>query len=952
MSNRFELTKIAASIAVWGGVALVSSQTMAATPLAGTNISNIATASYVDNTNTPRTVTSNEVTTAVAQVGSFTLVNDRSTTTTPSGKVEMHHVLTNTGNGTDTFTFDLENLNTPTKNTFDFAPNQFAVYLDKNLDGVPDDAVNLASTNTPVELKAGESVGLIVVATTPNTATAGQMDQLKLEATAGQQALYVPGKDVQSNTDTVTITAGAVVSLTKAASINSAKVGDEIEYTLTFQNTGNATATNVAIFDILPSNVTYVPNSARYSSSASPLTDIDTDSDNYQFNAAKNTLLLNIPELAANKSATLKFKVIVKDTQLKTVDNTAYVDPNGKPSVPSDPTKPNVPLEIEDAVPPTTSTPDGPQPSNESKVPVVALHKGAINDTSTSAFTDTETAAGSGDDEIELTGQKDGVPVIFGGSTKVDGNKIVVHNSGNSVDTYNLTVDRNALAHFTGTDKLPDGTIVDILKSDGSTPITDTNGDGTVDTGPIQPGQSAEFVIRVTLPNGSTHTVGYSFLVNSTSIATSTVDTLKLATGPITANSVDLVNKETGDPEKGTGTGTNTPVQDESTPPGTPITYDATIKNNGNVPDNYVITVPNVPTDWKVEIFEKDSSGNCTTTKVTNSGNIQNGGEKSFCVTITPPPGTPAGTEKDIKVEIKSPSTGTSDFIVYQVEVAEKRGLVFAPDRQGQVAPGGTVEYVHTLTNTGNVVEGAAGVKADAAKTAYEYDLQLAWTSTMTDVNTSIYVDLNGNGQADTSELITGTTPAALNASLKTLLETSGGTTPADKGLSPNESIQIIVKVQTPATATAGEKDTTILTFKPTGTGAPASVSVTDLTTINLGQVRLSKTQAVVAACDADVPTKPLVVAADSAYTTANLKAKPGECIYYRVTAVNDGNEDAKDVNIADMVPSYTTYVANSIKPTTGTTAPTATNNEVRYNIGTLTPAATATLEFAVKVDQ
>jgi len=385
MKLDFKLSTVAASLAVIGGVALASSQLMAATPLAGTNISNIATASYVDNTNTPRTVTSNEVTTAVAQVGSFTLVNDRSATTTPSGKVEMHHVLTNTGNGTDTFTLQLNN---KSGGTFDFESGKFAVYLDKNLDGVPDDAVNLATANTAVELKSGESAGLIVVATTPNTATAGQMDQLELVATATQQTLYVSGQGTKSNTDTVTITAGAVVSLTKAASINSAKVGDEIEYTLTFKNTGNATATNVAIFDILPTNVTYVTNSARYSGSTVALTDIETDTDNYQFNLAKKTLLLNIPELAANKTATLKFKVIVNDTQLNTVDNTAYVDPNGKPSDPSDPTKPNVPLEIGDAVPPTTSTPDGPQPSNESKVPVVSVHKGAINDTSTSAFTD------------------------------------------------------------------------------------------------------------------------------------------------------------------------------------------------------------------------------------------------------------------------------------------------------------------------------------------------------------------------------------------------------------------------------------------------------------------------------------------------------------------------------------------------------------------------------------
>ncbi len=47
-----------------------------------------------------------------------------------------------------------------------------------------------------------------------------------------------------------------------------------------------------------------------------------------------------------------------------------------------------------------------------------------------------------------------------------------------------------------------------------------------------------------------------------------------------------------------------------------------------------------------------------------------------------------------------------------QVKVAEKRGLSFTPDRQGQVAPGGTVEYVHVLTNSGNVTEGVSRVSS------------------------------------------------------------------------------------------------------------------------------------------------------------------------------------------------------------------------------------------------
>lgn len=926
MKHNFQLSKIAASLAVMGGVVFVSSQAMAATPVAGTNISNVATASYTDNTGTTRTVTSNEVKTVVEQVGSFTLVQDRSVTTVPNGQATMSHILTNTGNGTDTFTISLADLdNHASGSTFDFASDKFAVYIDKNKDGVPDDAVNLNVPGKTIELQAGEDVGLVVVATTPNTATTGQFDKLQLTATASKTNLYSASSI--NNTDTVTITSGAVVTITKAASISTAKVGEEIEYTLTFKNTGNAAATNVAIFDILPANVTYVGDSARYSGSATALTDANDAADTYQYDPTNKRFLFNIANLAANTTGTLKFKVAVQSSALNSVNNTAYVDPNGKDDG-SLYTITDVPT-----TPPTT-TPTGTTPSNESKVPVVGTYKGALNDTADSAFTDTETAAGSGDDKIQLANSKVGVPVVFGQSTR-DGDKVVVHNSGDRVDTYNLTVDRDALAAsaasaaFPGTVALPTGTIVEILKADGATPATDTNGDGVVDTGPIQPGEKVQFVVRVTLPSSSAHTVGYSFTLESTSITNQVKDTLKLSTGPVIGNSVDLVNKPNSTTENGTGAGTAAHVESQTTPPAVPVTFDATIKNTGNVADNYTITVPNVPAGWTVEIFEKDGNGYCTTTKVTNSGNIVAGAAKSFCVTVTPPAGTPAGDTKNIQMNIESPSTGTADNITYKVEVAEKRGLSFTPDRQGQVAPGGTVEYVHVLTNSGNVIEGVSS----------KYPLEIDWSSTLSGANTSVYVDLNKNGKADTAELITGADADAMNVSLNNLLK---GTNGAD-GLSQNESIQIIVKVEAPAIATAGVTDTTVVTFKPTGTNTPLNVSVTDLTTINLGQVRLLKTQAL-GSCTA-APT--------TGFDATNVFAKPGECVYYRVTASNDGNVNATNVVISDMVPSYTTYLSGSIKPaTTVTTAPTTTSKEVKYTVGTLTPSESATLEFGVKVDQ
>ncbi|WP_314915141.1 hypothetical protein [Acinetobacter harbinensis] len=87
MKNNFQLSKLAASLAVMGGMSLFSGQLMAAAPLAGTNISNVATASYTDNTGTQQVVTSNEVKTLVAQIGGFTLEADRSAQTTANEPV-------------------------------------------------------------------------------------------------------------------------------------------------------------------------------------------------------------------------------------------------------------------------------------------------------------------------------------------------------------------------------------------------------------------------------------------------------------------------------------------------------------------------------------------------------------------------------------------------------------------------------------------------------------------------------------------------------------------------------------------------------------------------------------------------------------------------------------------------------------------------------------------------
>lgn len=925
MKNNFQLSKLAASLAVMGGMSLFSGQLMAAAPLAGTNISNVATASYTDNTGTQQVVTSNEVKTLVAQIGSFTLEADRTAQTTPNGQVSLSHILTNTGNGTDKFSIGLDSLHA---GTFDFDMSKVAVYLDRNKDGIPDNSVALKLGDL-IELAAGESVGLVIVATTPSTAIQGQLDQIKITATATQTALYSDA--TKTNDDKVSITTGAVMQITKAASVSVTQTGKEIEYTLTFKNTGNTTATNVAIFDVLPASVTFKTGSARYSGQVGALTETDTDLDNFEYNTAKKAFLLNIPEVKANTTGTLKFIVTVNtDTKAGDIKNTAYADPDGKPVDPNTPSGPRGPIKIGD-LPNTPNTPNTSEDplnpttvsSNPSIVKVEGTYSGSVNDSLTDAFKD-GIVSSKGDDLITVAGQQ-GVPVLFGNGGVSE--QIVVHNDGNATDTYNLTINK---ATFDTFGVLPVGSIVEILKADGSTPVTDTNGDGVVDTGPIAAGEIAQFVVRVTLPTGQVIvTPGVGVKLVSTSVKNAEVDTIKLVISALTANSVDLVNRpDKNDPskDKGTGPGTAIVVDTATTAPATPTIFDITIKNSGNISDNYVITVPNVPIDWTVEVFEKDNNGNCTSSKVTNSGNIAQGASKSFCLVVTPPAGTPADTTKDIKVEIKSPATGTKDDITFNVRVAEQRQLTFTPDRQGQVAPGGTIVYSHVLTNTGNVTEGTVAVRP----------IDIDWSSTLQGANTSVYVDINNNGKIDAEELITGSNSAARSLSLNEILAKINASNTA-AGLSQNEAVTIFVKVEAPATVSAGESDTTIISFKPTGNNKPLEVSITDRTVINLGSVRLVKTQGLSANCT-DQPT---------AYVSTNLAAKPGQCVYYKIVASNDGNADATNVVISDTVPNYTQLYTGSLKPAQATEL----KGQISYNADRLTPAASATLEFAVKVD-
>ena len=144
---------------------LVTAPAQAAAPIAGTTIGNAASATYKDASGTDRTATSNTVTTVVQQVGSFTITADRTATVSPGGQVFFPHIITNTGNGNETYTLGAANA---TGDSFDLTG--LTIYADADKNGIPDNTTAITSTGV---LASGATFGIVVVGSAPGSVVSG-----------------------------------------------------------------------------------------------------------------------------------------------------------------------------------------------------------------------------------------------------------------------------------------------------------------------------------------------------------------------------------------------------------------------------------------------------------------------------------------------------------------------------------------------------------------------------------------------------------------------------------------------------------------------------------------------------------------------------------------------------------------------------------------------------------
>lgn len=300
----------------------------AAGTTAGTDITNTATVNYSVSGVAQTALNSNTSTFKVDRKVNLTVAAGSATTTSPgSTAVAVMYTVTNTGNGTDSFTFAGTN---QTGDNFDVS--NIKVYQDN---GATANAFDAGDTlvSGPISFNADQSLKFFIVSDIPLTATNSQSAIVQLTATTtstvtagadNPNAVDVvfadtgsDGKESANNTYNISSASLAVVKSAAVISdpINNATnpkaiPGAVIEYTITVTNSGAAAAAAVVLTDNIPANTTYLASSMKLN--AASLTDAADADGGATAGAPVSSISVNAGTVAASGgTATVKFRVTV-----------------------------------------------------------------------------------------------------------------------------------------------------------------------------------------------------------------------------------------------------------------------------------------------------------------------------------------------------------------------------------------------------------------------------------------------------------------------------------------------------------------------------------------------------------------------------------------------------------------------------------------------------------------
>jgi len=560
-----------------------------------------------------------------------------------------------------------------------------------------------------------------------------------------------------------------------------------------------------------------------------------------------------------------------------------------------------------------------------------------------------------------------------------------IWNTGNGEDTFDLSIDLvNDREGNPLTVPFPTGTTFSIFQADGITPFLDTNSNSTIDTGPLNPGDSVLVVVVVEPPAtlfGDNSTFGWDATLIATSgtdsgISNAVTDHLS----EITQSKIDLTNDGTYNsncatsdltpipPVDGTSCDDSVDESDPNSYQGEGLGPEASGVNtidlviggtthfplwahnidpgNGGATDSYNLAFSNTnfdpgvaPDGWTVQFFESGNGTDCSAvgSVITNTGTLTPGSNIIACVGITLDADLVAnGQEIDIFFRAQSPTSGVEDLKVDSFLLIENPAIAIIPDSSGQGSPGGFINYPHEIQNSGNT-------NLECVNVSVVDDLIAdGWTS-------QVILDVNGDGLEDPGDV--------------PFTEQFDSTTP----MTPGQQINILVKIFVPSTASNGTINTSVVTVTAnqddldtaadTCTGTVVTDFSTDVTTANDADAVIIKSQALDADCDGTEDVT-------DSFVTTSFEVDPQQCVLYQLETTNTGVERMLNLVINDLTPAFTTYLkaaeacvvndgtATTCEATPWPNAPAdGGTGIISVTIPSLEPGGDITLNFGIQVE-
>lgn len=939
---------------------------VAQTASASTVIQSQASASYVDFDGATQVATSNIVQTTIQQVGGFTASAGLTKSAGKGASVAVMHTITNTGNGSDTFTIEIKD-NPAESNQF----TSIDVFADVNADGLADTTNSLiggpallgaTGTSQPITIAEKQSYSYVVVYSVPSSAASGWSNTGLVKVTAGNSTIGYLHQS-QESTDSINLATAAAFNVqlihsapavapvgggSWGAAPSSGERGAFTTYTIAYNNSG-VDPGHIYLRDVLPAGLTYQAGTAVWSSNsgvALPSTGLfgaSSPLDKIAFNVTGQTIEALIKDVGVGVNGTLSFKV--------QVDNTANFGPLVSQGVYSSES-----CGASSLAAATTTDGCGVTPGTTSLaasftvLPTRGVKLGPVAD----AIPGTAAAA----DTVTVTNSEPGGTVVF---------TIPVVNTGNASESFKLTLDSSGST-------FPAGTLFTWFRADGVT-LLQSAGGADVETDPVAGGNtSINVVLKAKLPANVSVANGVNLTAKATARSSSDaakLDAVNVTLTNVVVGLVDLTSTPNGtaNVDIGPGIGLNAVSQqlsvtagsagqtssEATSPQAGSAVYDLYVGNHDSAPLTFSLESSltsgfqsnNPPTGWTIQyhLFNTNVATSLAAAAV-NTVTVAAGAQARVLAVVTPLSTSSDVSAMDLFFRARSTTAASggamvSDQVRTQISVTAPatRGFVLSPaGGSRQVAPGSVVDFAHTVLNNGTQGCGVVGgLKLTAA---------ISPAQTGSDPWKVVLYRDTGNtlGQIDS-----GDTLLPMDASGNAVLPP----------LAVGASHALIARVYSPSSGAPGGSGVSVVVTVADQGATPncGSQSITNTVSVTVGQLEVNKWQRYESG---NAATRICTTVNTEPSSAAVINAKPSDCIVYRATVQNNGVAPVKNVSLHDTVPPFTTYYAS--QPTvqceaTGLSgaAATLTTSGGALSCGSasnqLDPGGTITLRFRVQIN-